>query len=628
MSYTSPFKPSSFTFSTSSAAPSGSPFAPVSGSPFTATSASPFASASAVPTTSPFASSTSPFAPAPTASSFAPSSAFAPFTPTTTFDTTLYGTPKIHELTLPVKSRYSFVERTTLLSTATQARTDGSSTWFIKVNFSQQQAGSLPISAMQVKGGQLEIEVSWHNGQVFSKDKTTSSPTDLDIRQYKSMTFIPKKDPSRFVTFPIAEKDLLDGKVIKGTIDLDKVSTDTHAFEFHIVLSTAPTVARAPLSPSPKNHDILPRFLKDPYSVDICFVFPNDRNAADVGLWAHRVVLSQSKVFAKMIDDAVQRTASDAATVGLSLAQRKAVNDAVAKVITTGEAHENVDEGKMTRILSNHEDETGSVTSFTDIGSQADDSAGDLSFSESETPDLSKLECELGAVEGSTTTTTIKNETTESQESATAEKSADSTTEATATAEATKSDKETIGTTPGAGPRTLTFVIDQVSSAVFLVLLQYIYTGETNLAPSAERFTFSSTKSNNTDSDDRTVSDAVSQQDRETAQWLPSALMTRVFGQPVKYEDLMLAADLYGIDDLAALCQQKVELSLNSRNVARILFDVAPRYPRIKAPALAYMVKSRATMFTKDADPFKDYRNHPDCYNLMLEVVQLLATNK
>ncbi|KAG9073303.1 hypothetical protein KI688_001095 [Linnemannia hyalina] len=551
-----------------------------------------------------------------TASASPIASASAVPTPIATFDTTVYGIPKIQELTLSVRSRYSFVEPTTYLNTTAQASTDDSSNWFIKVEYSQQQQQDGLVSAH--KDGQIEVALSWHNEQ----DETTSSETDFDIRHYKSMSFIPMKHPHRLFTFPIAENALLDGEAIKGTIDLDEVSTATHAFEFHIVLSTAPNLARTPLPPQPKSGYILPQFLKDPHSVDICFVFPNDRDAAGVGLWAHRVVLSQSKVFAKMIDDAVQKAASDAAAATSSFSQQKAVIDAAVKATTpAGARQENVDVGKMTRTLSNHEDETGSITSFTDIGSQADGSVGDLYFSE--TVDLSELECELGAVEGGVTAATVKTETNDKQESATAEKEkpADAITEATATTNTTKSDK----TAPGAGPRTLTFVVDQVSLDVFLALLQYIYTGEINLTPSADRFIFSSTKPNNTDSTDRTVTNGASQQDREVAQWV--TYNPKGTGKATIYEELMLAADLYGISDLAFFCQQKVELSLNSGNVSRILFNVAPRYPRIKAPALAFMVKSRATMFAKDADPFKDYRNHPDCYSLMLEVVQLLAAS-
>ncbi|KAF9546638.1 hypothetical protein EC957_009561 [Mortierella hygrophila] len=624
MSFPSNVKPSPFgrtSSSTFGAAPT-SQFKAASGSyfgappvlPFTATpaSASPFASASTVPKTSPFGVTVSSFAPV-------PSTAFTPSTPTGTIDITVYETPKIQELTLPVRSRFSFVERTTYLSTA-QTSTDGSSDWFIKVEYSQQQQQDGLVSAPK---GQIEVAISWHSGQIYLRNKATSSETDLDIRQYKSMSFIPRKRPRQLFTFPIAENALLDGKAIKGTIDLNEVSTATYAFEFDIVLSTATTLARIPLPLQPKSNYILPRFLKDPHSVDICFVFPNDRDAADVGLWAHRVVLSRSKVFAKMIDDAVQKAASDAATATFSFSQQIAAIDAAVKATTpVGARQENEDEGKMTRTLSNHEYETASDTSFTDIGSQADGSVGDQYFSE--TPDLSELECELGAVEGGVTAATIKTETNDKQESATAEeeKPADATTEAAATTNTTKSDKTALG----AGPRTLTFVVDQVSLVVFLALLQYIYTGEINLAPSADSFIFSNTKPNNIDSTDRIMTKTASQQDREVAQWV--TYNPKGTGKEPIYEDLMLAADLYGIANLAFFCQQNVELSLNSDNVLRILFDVAPRYPRIKAPALAFMVKSRATMFAKDADPFKDYRNHPDCYSLMLEVVQLLAASK
>lgn len=327
-----------------------------------------------------------------------------------------------------------------------------------------------------------------------------------------------------------------------------------------------------------------------------------------------------------MIDDAVQMAASDVPNVGPSFS-KEALHAAMKATTIGGTQQENVDEGNMVRVLSNHEDETSSATSFTDIGSQADDSAGELSFSEPVTPDLSRLQCELGVVEGGATATVINGDSDDNQESTKTEKekSADATTEATATTDTPKSNKET---DPTAGPRTLTFVVDQVSSTVFLALLQYIYTGEINLNPNTQHFIFSSTKFKGTGGTDRALSDAVSQHDRETAQWLPNHPLPRVFGKAPMYEDLMLAADLYGIDELATFCQQSVELSFSPLNVFRILFDVAPRYPRIKAPALAYMVKSRATMFTKDTDPFKDYSNHSDCYSMMLEVVQLLAASK
>ncbi|KAK3817009.1 MAG: hypothetical protein J3R72DRAFT_460858, partial [Linnemannia gamsii] len=719
------------------------------------------------------------------------SSANAPYIPTSTFDSTVYRTRKVQELTLSVKSRFAFIERTTTYSTNTtaQAHIDGPSSWFIKVsspppvtsglfgnassvsgtnttaspisadtfgstdttsaealvgsagtrttsdddapvpyflgNTSTSTAGTTPARPLlgifstttagtasaddtiarpflgntsastfstktaggslgsintgilgtntaggflgssttgafgtnpagglvgsasstsagttpakatsttstpttpSIKAGYIEVEVSWHNGQVFSKNKSTFSPTDLDIRQYESMTLIPKKNPSQFVTFPIAENALLDGKPIKGSIELNKVSTDNHAFEFDIVLSTATSVARIPQAPPSKNHDILPQFLKDPYSVDICFVFPNDLKAADVGVWAHRVVLSRSKVFAKMIDNAVQKGTTAAFSNAVAAAQQTEANQ-----------EDKDDDGKMSRSLSTHEDDTGSITSFTDIESQAYDSAGELSFSEPATPDLSKLECELGAVEVSIRNEDGSDDNQELPYSPKQEKQTEVTTEknSNTSADTTASErKATLGI--GAGPQTLTFAIENVSCVTFLSLLQYIYTGEINLSPNTQHFTFSSIEPNTRRSTygniklntDNSVSQQ-QQQDRETAQWGPftGITPTSIFTDHLKYESLMLAADQYGIDDLATFCQQKVELSFGPHTVCRILFEVAPSYPAIKGPTLEYMTKSRSSIFTKDRDPFRDYRNHPECYNLMLEVVQLLASS-
>ncbi|KAF9124878.1 hypothetical protein BGW39_007837 [Mortierella sp. 14UC] len=602
-----------------------------------------------------FGTQSSPFAQSATftqPSPFAPS-AFAPFNATSTFDSTLYGIRKVQELTLSVKSRFVFVERTTTHSTAAQARADGSSSWFIKISSSQPPLGGLfgaasantttisttPASTTGTasspttpagKTGQIEVEVSWHNGQIFSKDRTTSSTTDLDIRQYSSMTFIPKKDPRNYVTFPIAENALLDGKPIKASIELNKVSTDAYAYEFDIVLSTASSVARTPQALPSKNHDILPQFLKDPHSVDVCFLFPNDHKAADVGVWAHRVVLSQSKVFAKMIDDAIQKAtaASDAADFQQAASDgRKATAAGGAQQEKVKQEHKE-DEGNMRSFFAVHEDETGSVTSFTDIESQADDSAGELSFSEPVTPDLSKLGCELGAVEATIKTEDDSNDDLGSPTATKQARQADTTIKTKSTDTATS--EKTTTSAAGSGPRTLSFVVDQVSAVTFLALLQYIYTGEINLNPDTQHFTFSSINYSGTRPNTDNSDSQHQQQDRETAQWVPFTGLTYTsrLTDHLKYESLMLAADLYGIDDLATFCQQKVEQSMGPFTVCRILFEVAPRYPAIKAAALEYMINYRTSIFTKDHDPFKNYRSHPNCYDLMLEVVQLLANSK
>ncbi|KAI1314586.1 hypothetical protein EDD11_001969 [Mortierella claussenii] len=46
--------------------------------------------------------------------------------------------------------------------------------------------------------------------------------------------------------------------------------------------------------------------LKDSYSVDVCFVFDDDKSDPKAGLWAHRSILSSYSGFATMIEDAVK----------------------------------------------------------------------------------------------------------------------------------------------------------------------------------------------------------------------------------------------------------------------------------------------------------------------------------
>jgi hypothetical protein len=43
------------------------------------------------------------------------------------------------------------------------------------------------------------------------------------------------------------------------------------------------------------------RLMRDIYSVDVCFVFPSDTAYANIGLWAHRSILSSHKSFANII---------------------------------------------------------------------------------------------------------------------------------------------------------------------------------------------------------------------------------------------------------------------------------------------------------------------------------------
>ncbi|KAG0207730.1 hypothetical protein BGX33_006671 [Mortierella sp. NVP41] len=100
--------------------------------------------------------------------------------------------------------------------------------------------------------------------------------------------------------------------------------TSGDKYDFDVVFSTEAqlsrvfaTIASAPV-PAPasvletvsaptlasKEKGLATLFLKDPSSVDVCFTFSSHKTLSDIGLWAHRCVLSQHESFAKLIQEA------------------------------------------------------------------------------------------------------------------------------------------------------------------------------------------------------------------------------------------------------------------------------------------------------------------------------------
>lgn len=80
------------------------------------------------------------------------------------------------------------------------------------------------------------------------------------------------------------------------------------------LLRTTPAPASAPVIkpksvPQPKSvskeKSLITLLLKDPSTVDVCFTFTSDKTCSNIGLWAHRFLLSQHESFAKAIQDAI-----------------------------------------------------------------------------------------------------------------------------------------------------------------------------------------------------------------------------------------------------------------------------------------------------------------------------------
>ncbi|KAH7060286.1 hypothetical protein BKA57DRAFT_446797, partial [Linnemannia elongata] len=92
-------------------------------------------------------------------------------------------------------------------------------------------------------------------------------------------------------------------------------------YDFDVVFSTEPDFLRTIPAPAPapvikpksvpqstpasKEKSLISLLLKDPSSVDVCFTFTNNKACSNIGLWAHRFLLSQHESFAKAIQDAI-----------------------------------------------------------------------------------------------------------------------------------------------------------------------------------------------------------------------------------------------------------------------------------------------------------------------------------
>ncbi|KAG0034400.1 hypothetical protein BGZ81_004881 [Podila clonocystis] len=73
-------------------------------------------------------------------------------------------------------------------------------------------------------------------------------------------------------------------------------------FPWQNVTLTPPIVETVEPEPVPFDNDIMMTLLKDTYSVDTQFLFSADDSLADVGLWAHRSILSRYQVFRDLIE--------------------------------------------------------------------------------------------------------------------------------------------------------------------------------------------------------------------------------------------------------------------------------------------------------------------------------------
>ncbi|KAF9128145.1 hypothetical protein BGW39_005307 [Mortierella sp. 14UC] len=102
-------------------------------------------------------------------------------------------------------------------------------------------------------------------------------------------------------------------------IPVDSMTVEDR-YDFDVVFSMGPELLRtspatvpatipkpkpaASPGPTSRERNLISSLLKDPTSVDICFTFTSDKACSNIGLWAHRFVLSRHEAFVKLIQEA------------------------------------------------------------------------------------------------------------------------------------------------------------------------------------------------------------------------------------------------------------------------------------------------------------------------------------
>ncbi|KAG0326395.1 hypothetical protein BGZ99_009635 [Dissophora globulifera] len=129
---------------------------------------------------------------------------------------------------------------------------------------------------------------------------------------YNAIYIVPHHDHTISSTVYDSAKQIQDGSVLEASIEVDRV-LHKDKFLFDIVLTTRAELSRKPVEPSkliepPKsdttasiNQEVMRTLLKDTHSVDLCFVFSSDKSYSNVGLWAHRSILSRYEPLADLI---------------------------------------------------------------------------------------------------------------------------------------------------------------------------------------------------------------------------------------------------------------------------------------------------------------------------------------
>ncbi|KAG0322760.1 hypothetical protein BGZ99_003148 [Dissophora globulifera] len=287
--------------------------------------------------------------------------------------------------------------------------------------------------------------------------------------------------------------DLSDESEYVLSVDSPSPAVDRFKPEtvFKLLRKRIDTITRdEPSEAVTRNSRIMQTLLKDPYSVDIRFVFDADKSYSNVGLWAHRSILAEYKPLA----DLIQEASSESAT------QTSSGNDA-----------QGVINAEM-----------------------------------------------------------------------------------------------------------LTIPLSDISPATLCVLLRYIYTGEINRTVDTSLHAISTTES-------ALVTKGIAGRPASFVRWSPMDKDSPWRLRDVTWEELLRASSRFGVSELQQRCEDAVIASIDASNVVDVLFTVGNTFGKIKDTAMDFIVEKIGSVVLEDKEPFAAYRNHPDAFDFLVELVRRKA---
>ncbi|KAF9174452.1 hypothetical protein BGX21_000468 [Mortierella sp. AD011] len=151
--------------------------------------------------------------------------------------------------------------------------------------------------------------------------------------------------------------------------------------------------------------------------------------------------------------------------------------------------------------------------------------------------------------------------------------------------------------------------VDKFDLTTLCVMLRFIYTGEICLRADTSEYAISTTE--------RWPEQLKYSADRHC----PGSLLPWTY-RHIDWQDLLPAADYFGISDLRVRCEQAIIGSIDESNVMQILFSFGDRYEDIKEAALKYIVRNMALLIHGNKDPFEPYKSHANCYDILVEVMR------